>query len=292
MKKKIISIGELLWDVLPTGKKPGGSSMNVALNLHKQGNESTLISAVGKDELGKELIDYLSIQGFPTNLIQTNNLPTSTVQVTLDDEHQASYTIVEPVAWDSIQTSKDLINSVKEADAFVYCSLTCRNEESKNTILNLLKHAKLKIFDINLRAPFFTVETLTLLLIEADILKVNEHELVYLKESLKLSGSDDKQLLKELADKFNVKIICLTVGDKGAYVFTATELLYHKGYKIEVKDTVGAGDAFLATFVSSYLNGFDIWSILDRACKIGAFVASQTGANPDYKADEVFASFE
>jgi len=288
MKKTVIAIGEILWDVFPEGKKAGGSSMNVALHLHKQGINSQFISAVGSDLNGKELLDYLSTQKYPSDLIQINHtLPTSTVIVKLDEQQQATYTIVKPVAWDAIECSEAALASVKNADAFVYCSLTCRQEKSRNTILALLKHAQLKVFDINLRPPFYTIETLKALLNEADILKVNEHELVYLREHLKLTGNDDEQLLKQLGIQFNIKIICLTLGDKGAYVLHEDKLYHHKGYQIKVADTVGAGDSFLATFISSYLNGHPMDIILDRACKVGAFVASQKGANPDY-GNEIF----
>jgi len=288
MKKSVIAIGEILWDVFPEGKKAGGSSMNVALNLHKQNINSHFISAIGNDSNGRELIDFLRSKGYPTNLIQTQpTLPTSTVEVKLDEQHQATYTIVEPVAWDAITLTDELIEAVKEADALVYCSLTFRNEESKNTILTLLKHAKLKIFDINLRPPFYNIETLKTLLAEANVLKVNEHELVYLKNELILTGNTDEQLLKQISQRFNIDMICLTVGEKGAYVLHNGRLYHHKGYPVKVADTVGAGDSFLATFISSYLNGYPIDTVLDRACKVGAFVASQHGANPDY-GNEVF----
>ncbi|AZI24459.1 carbohydrate kinase [Pedobacter sp. G11] len=288
MKKSVVAIGEILWDVFPEGKKAGGSSMNVALNLHKQNINSQFISAIGDDDNGKELLDFLSSKNYPIDLIQKgNNLPTSTVEVKLDDQHQATYTIVEPVAWDAIELSEEALLAVTHTDAFVYCSLTCRNEKSKNTILALLKQAKLKIFDINLRPPFYNIDTLKSLLSEADILKVNEHELVYLKDELSLTGNTDEQLLKQLSQLFTIKIICLTVGEKGAYVLENGKLYHHKGYQVKVADTVGAGDSFLATFISSYLQGFPIDTILDRACKVGAFVASQPGANPDYS-NEVF----
>lgn len=288
MQKTVTAIGEILWDVLPEGKKAGGSSMNVALNLHKQGIDSRLISAIGDDENGSELLSFLSAQHLNSDLIQLNkNLPTSTVAVKLDAQQQATYTIVEPVAWDAIELTSDAITAVQSADAFVYCSLTCRNEKSKSTILTLIKQAKLKVFDINLREPFYTIATLKELLAEADILKVNEHELLYLKTALNLTGSTDEQLLKQLTLLFDIQIICLTVGEKGAYVLHEDKLYHHQGYQVKVADTVGAGDSFLATFLSSYLNGYPFEQILDRACKVGAFVASQKGANPPY-GNEIF----
>jgi fructokinase len=287
MQKTVTSIGEILWDVFPSGKKAGGSSMNVALHLHKQGLKSKFISAVGHDDLGKELTDFLIEQNFEADLVQLSKLPTSTVEVKLDESHQATYTIIEPVAWDDIELTAEAINAVEQADAFVYCSLTCRNDKSKHTILTLLNHAKLKVFDINLRPPFYTIETLKALLKEADILKVNEHEIVYLKDELALSGNTDEQLLKQLSHLFNIEIICLTQGEKGASVLKDRRLYKHKGYSVKVADTVGAGDSFLATFIASHLNGYPMDTVLDRACKVGAFVASQIGANPDY-GDEVF----
>ena len=287
MKKTVVAVGEILWDVFPEGKKPGGSSMNVALNLHKQNINSQFISAIGNDVNGKELIDFLSSNNFPTNLIQVNNLPTSTVEVKLDEQQQASYTIIEPVAWDVIELTDELVEAVKNADAFVYCSLTCRNEKSKNTIISLINYAKVRVFDINLREPFYTIETLKELLASADVLKVNEHELVYLKQALNLSGNTDEQLLKQLSLLFNIEIICLTLGEKGAYVLHDNQLYHHKGYQVKVADTVGAGDSFLATFAASYLKGFPMDNVLDRACKVGSFVASKHGANPPY-GDEVF----
>ncbi|MDQ0637302.1 sugar/nucleoside kinase (ribokinase family) [Pedobacter sp. W3I1] len=159
MQNKVITIGEILWDVFPEGKKAGGSSMNVALNLHKQSIEGNFISAIGNDENGKELFNFLASNHFPTDLIQINTeLPTSTVMVQLDENHQATYTIKQPVAWDDIKITDENIAAVKQADALVYCSLTCREEKSKKTILALLENARTKIFDINLRAPFYTKE--------------------------------------------------------------------------------------------------------------------------------------
>jgi len=283
MQNKVITIGEILWDVFPDGKKAGGSSMNVALNLHKQSVNSGFISAVGDDDNGKELLNFLVQNHFPTDLIQINTeLPTSTVVVQLDENHQATYTIKQPVAWDDIQLNDKIIEAVKQADAMVYCSLTCREEQSKKTILSLLKQAKTKIFDINLRAPFYEKELIGELLTHADILKINEDEIVWVRNTFGLTGNTNEQILKQLSAQFNIEVICLTLGDKGASVLKDGKLFTHAGYKVQVADTVGAGDAFLATFIACYLEGYPMETILDNACKVGAFVASQAGANPEY----------
>lgn len=282
MQNKVITIGEILWDVLPDGKRIGGSSINVALNLHKQSIESNFISAIGNDDNGKELLNFLQTSHFPTNLIQLNTLPTSTVIVKLDDNQEPTYTIKHPVAWDDIKITPENIEAIKKADALVYCSLTCRDEKSKKTIFQLLEHAKTKVFDINLRAPFFNENLINELLNKADILKVNENEIIWVKETYGLTGKTDEQLLKQLSAKFNINLICLTKGENGACILKDGRLFKHAGFKVQVADTIGAGDAFLATFIACYLQGYPMETILDNACKVGAFVVSQVGANPEY----------
>jgi fructokinase len=292
MNYKVTSVGEILWDIFGSNKKAGGSSMNVSLHLHKQGVKTEFISAVGQDPNGLELIKFLEDQQHSTKLIQTHpTLPTSTVEVHLDETHQATYMIVEPVAWDGIKLTPEAIEQVEQSDAFVYCSLTCRNEESRTTILSLIKHAKFKVFDINLRPPFYTIETLRPLLEAADLLKINEDEIKYLQKELKLTGTSEEQLCKQLSLMFNIPIICITLGDKGAMVWENEHLYTHNGYKVKVEDTVGAGDSFLATYISSMLQGFPIETTLDRACTVGAYVASQAGANPDYD-DQIYSTFQ
>ena len=281
---KIATIGEILFDVFEGEKKPGGSSLNVSLHLHKQHINTPFISALGNDENGKELINYLKTQEFPTLYIQKSNLPTSTVTVQLDDKKQATYIINKPVAWDEIELNDDLIGLVKAADAFVYCSLTCRSEKSRNTIYELLNHAQIKIFDINLRAPHYEITTLNYLLAKANILKLNEEELDYLRNEMSLP-TDENDALETLKKKFQLDLICLTLGENGAKILYENKFYNHSGYPVKVKDTVGAGDAFLATFIAGYLKNLKIEKILEQACKVGAFVASQSGANLDYPKD-------
>ena len=278
---KVATIGEILFDVFEGEKKPGGSSLNVSLHLHQQHISTQFISALGNDENGDELMNYLKSQKFPGKYIQKSELPTSTVTVKLNEEKQATYVINQPVAWDDIELNDDLIELVKAADAFVYCSLTCRSEKSRKTIYELLNHAQTKIFDINLRAPHYEIEILRHLLIKADILKINEDELDYLRKEISLP-TDENDALEILKKKFQLDLICLTLGDKGAKILYENEFYNHSSYPVKVKDTVGAGDAFLATFIAGYLKNLKIEKILEQACKVGAFVASQSGAHPDY----------
>lgn len=282
MKKfTVAAIGEILFDVFEHKKTPGGSSLNVSLHLFKQGIKTNFISAVGNDKNGTDLLSYLKQQNFDTRFIQISKYDTSTVDVKLDEQKQANYTINEPVAWDDITLTKELEDILSHADAFVYCSLTCRNEKSRNTIYQLLEHAKLKIFDINLRVPHYNIETLKYLLSKADVLKINEDELLYLSNEINLDKSENEALI-ELTKLFDLQLICLTLGDKGAKVFYKNKFYGHSGYPVKVIDTVGAGDSFLATFINGYLSNLPIDEILDRACKVGAYVASQAGANPNY----------
>ena len=285
----VLAIGEILFDVFNNDKKPGGSSMNVGLHLHKQGIKTHFISAVGNDKNGEELIQYLKNQNFDTKYIQHHlSLPTSTVKVNLDENLQASYVINQPVGWDEITLNKEAVELAKNSSAMIYCSLTCRNTISRNTVFELLNHAKLKVFDINLRSPHYDLETIKYLLTKADILKINEDEIIYLKESLMIKGNEN-EILKILLDQFDLKLICLTLGDKGAKVYYEGQFYSHKGYKIKVVDSVGAGDAFLATFIAGYLKQNPIEKNLDDACKVGAFVASKSGANPDYDFESLTA---
>lgn len=280
-KNTVVTIGEILYDVFEDEKRPGGSSLNVALHLFKQNVDTKFVSAVGRDKNGENLLKYLKEQNFDTSYIQLSNYNTSTVDVKLDEQKQATYIINHPVAWDDIALTEGLKGIVSEADAFVYCSLTCRNIKSRATIFELLENAQLKIFDINLRAPHFELETLKHLLSKADILKINEDELSYLTKELSLTDGDEDGM-KALSALFDIAVVCLTLGDKGAKVLHNSNIYENKGYPVKVKDTVGAGDSFLATFVSGYLKKLDMDSILKNACKVGAFVASQDGANPEY----------
>ena len=177
-KSNIVCFGEILWDLLPTGKVAGGAPMNVAFHANQLGIAAQMISKVGKDDLGKDLIDLLNQKGVDTSLVQTDDTyPTGTVKVTLDAKGSPSYEIVAPVAWDFIHANTANKTAVQTADAFVFGSLAARNETTRNTLLELLKLAKLKVFDVNLRSPFYTKPLLTQLLHQADIVKMNDEEL-------------------------------------------------------------------------------------------------------------------
>ncbi|MGV3508096.1 MAG: carbohydrate kinase family protein [Sphingobacteriaceae bacterium] len=285
----VVCFGEILWDNFFADKKPGGAPMNVALHLYKQGITSTLISSIGTDQNGEELKEFLTGQGLSTAYIQKhNNLPTGTVDITLDENKQATYTIAEPVAWDEIAYNEKLTQLIKATDALVFGSLACRNPTSRKTLLKLLDHAKLSVFDMNLRPPHFEPAILKALINKCTILKINEHELSYLEGIYSLEKDIDTQL-KQLSYLTNTPTICITLGDKGAIILNEGEIQKHPGFQIEVADTVGAGDAFLAAFLSGYFQKLPVQQILVQACATGALVASKHGANPNYSTAEIEA---
>lgn len=281
MNKNILCFGEILWDSFGDGRQPGGATMNVAFHLAQQGTPVCFVSSVGSDKAGLELLEFLKGNNLYSPLMQRNEqLPTCEVTVQLDDKQQATYVIPEPVSWDRIQPQKELTKKAKQASAIVFGSLVCRQEVSRNTLLNLLDESKaLKVFDVNLRAPHYSQSTIETLAAHADVVKMNEEE-----ANLLLTGKkgDLKDRIIEFRQKYHAQTICVTLGERGAIVWHDHKFYEHPGYNVSVADTVGAGDAFLATFVNGLLNELPMDQILNRACAVGAFVAGKRGANPLY----------
>jgi fructokinase len=285
---KVICYGEILWDKFETGKKPGGAPMNVALHLSKQNIDSELISSIGNDKDGEHLKNYLITQGLDPQYIQIHPyLPTGTVEVSLDAEKQASYTIVKPVAWDEIAYQPAFNDLAKSADAIVFGSLASRSSTSRDTLLQLLDNSRLRIFDMNIRPPHFTDHLLRELMGKCDILKINEHELTHLVQHINISTNSLEQQLRRLSEETNIATIAATLGDKGAVILHEEKFFAHPGFKVTVADTVGAGDAFLASFIAGFLEKRDMNKILETACATGALVASKAGANPEYNPAEI-----
>ncbi|MDF2158081.1 carbohydrate kinase [Algoriphagus sp. CAU 1675] len=287
MSNKVVIFGEMLWDCLPSGPVAGGAPMNVALNLHQLGLESHLISAVGNDEDGKKLLDFVKSFGLPTDLIQINQEhETSKVLVDNSDPENIKYTIVSPVAWDFIHWNPGLEEAVKNADAFVFGSLSVRNPESLKTLIQLLHIPGMRVFDANLRPPFYDFEIIETLLGFADILKINEDELEIFADYFKTENSI-KGLCDYLDHHFPMEVICITKGSKGAVIYQKGKFFEHPGYKVKVQDSIGAGDAFLSGFVKTYLEKKSPNEILDFSCQLGAFIATQKGGTPKYSQDDI-----
>ena len=255
--------------------------MNVARHLVQQGRAVLFASRVGIDDAGKGLITFLKDGGLYSDLVQQDDhLPTCEVTVRLDADGQATYIIPELVSWDNIMVQDPLMEAIQQSSAIIYGSLACRDITTKDTLLKLLdKTSALKVFDVNLRPPHFTITTIETLIESADVVKMNDDEAVL------LIGGDEvdiKENITEFQKKYNTQTICVTRGANGAIVWHNHEFFEHPGFKVQVVDTVGAGDAFLATLVSGLLAEQPMPATLEKACKIGAFVAGKRGANPVY----------
>ncbi|MFC4871276.1 carbohydrate kinase family protein [Negadavirga shengliensis] len=289
MDKKIVCFGEMLWDIFPKQKIAGGAPMNVALHLQHLGYDVTMVSRIGTDKLGRKLLSFIKKYGLHEGQIQTDlNFPTGSVIVDDSDKENIKYEIVSPAAWDHIEWTSSLVREIQMAEAFIYGSLAARNEESRNTLYRLLQTDTLKVFDINLRPPFYKPGVLEVLLQRADILKINEDELVILADYYALSNKMDATLEK-LTEMFDLQLICVTLGAKGAVIYQDGEIIRHPGYPVEVRDTVGSGDAFLAGFVNKYLEKETPEKTLDFACALGALVATFDGGTPQYSLEQIEA---
>ncbi len=287
-KNEILCIGEVLWDRLPSGAKPGGAPMNVALHLNAIGLDAAIASSVGNDEAGQQLIDFLQESGVKTDLIQLDDkLPTSEVLVHLDANNNATYEICEPVAWDNIVPTSELAEKAKNSGLIIYGSLASRNKTTRNTLLQLLDNDAVKLIDVNLRKPYDKQEVIEVLLAKTDIVKLNDDELVVIAAWHGIKDKSEKELVEWFVAHYGVEMLCVTKGDKGALMYYQNSFFEHPGYKVNAVDTVGAGDAFLAGLVASFLLHKTAEDALAFACATGAFVASKSGATPKYDMNEI-----
>lgn len=279
----VVGIGEALWDVLPEGKKIGGAPANFAYHVSQFGLESRVVSAVGEDKLGMEILENFREKKLNC-MIETVPYPTGTVQVSLDAEGVPCYDIKEGVAWDNIPYTSALEGLAKQTKAICFGSLAQRSVVSRETINRFLDampdEDTLKIFDINLRQGFYTKEILCNSFRKCNILKINDEELVTVSRMFGYPGIDLQDKCWILLAKYNLKILILTCGVNGSYVFTPGEVSFVETPKVEVADTVGAGDSFTAAFVSSILMGKTVREAHLRAVKTSAFVCTQNGAMP------------
>ena len=283
-KQSVIGIGEALFDVLPEGKKLGGAPANFAYHVSQFGLESCAVSAMGDDELGKELEKELNDHHLNYQ-IDKLAYPTGTVQVSLDANGIPCYDIKEGAAWDNIPYTSALEKLAKNCTAACFGSLAQRNEVSRNTIYRFLDNMPkeegiLKIFDINLRQGFYNKEIITESIKRCNILKINDEELITVSRIFGYPGIDLENKCWLLLGKYNLKMLILTCGVNGSYVFTPGEVSFIETPKVEVADTVGAGDSFTGAFVASILKGKSVREAHELAVKVSAFVCTQNGAMP------------
>lgn len=285
MDNIVVGMGEALWDVLPEGKKVGGAPANFAYHVGQFGLPSCVVSAVGPDALGLELTEELTSKGLH-QLIATVPYPTGTVLVELDGDGVPRYDIKENVAWDNIPFSPALEQLATQTIAVCFGSLAQRNAVSRATInrfLDAMPHREdtLVVFDVNFRQEFYSEEILANSMERCNVLKINDEELITVSRLFGLPDNLDPQdKCRLLLDRFSLKILILTCGTNGSYVFTADGVSFRPTPKVEVADTVGAGDSFTAAFVSSILKGRSVTEAHDAAVRTSAYVCSCFGAMP------------
>lgn len=285
MKKlKVIAVGEIVWDMLPAGKQLGGAPLNFAFFSKELGAEAYAVSAIGNDVLGDETLAVASATGVNLDYLQRNNLPTSRVLISLDDEGVPQYEIVENVAWDALECPQMILDLVKDASVMCWGSLAQRSVTSRQSVLAMLSAAPkecVKVFDINIRQHYYSREVIETSLGYADILKLNEDELPLVASILGLSGPEH-DIVSQLIEKYALKYLVYTHGADFSEVFSATgEYSHVPTPKVKVVDTVGAGDSFTAVFVTSILQGLSMAESHARAVEVSAYVCTQNGAiNP------------
>ncbi|MGB3849108.1 MAG: carbohydrate kinase [Tunicatimonas sp.] len=277
---RIVCFGEMLYDHLPSGRFPGGAPMNVALHLLQQGVDTQFISSVGPDEAGESLREYLAERGLPTDPIQTDaDHPTGKVLADTTQADDVKYDILHPVAWDFIEADPAAVQAVKETDLLLYGSLAARSATSRRTLEQLLALAPRTAFDVNLRAPHYDQETITTLLKQANLVKLNEEEFALLTQWY-FGGESTENTVNQLAERFQLDTVCITRGAAGAELWHEGQRWEQAGFPVTVADTIGSGDAFLGTLLSKLLRGDPPPECLRYACAVGAYVASQPGATP------------
>ena len=283
-KPVVLSIGEILWDVLPTGKRAGGAPVNFSYHAAKNGAEGYAISAVGRDDLGRELEEAVQKAGVDA-VLQHNDHPTSTVEVQLT-EGIPQYVFKPDVAWDHLEYTDDLAGLASKADAVCYGTLSMRNSKSRETCLQVLRHTKshaMRFFDINLRGTFYSKDLIQELLDMATVFKLNDEELVTLRDMFHVPGATDDELCRWFMDQWHLDTIVLTAGSDYSTIYLADGQSSHLPTpEITVADTVGAGDAFSGTFAINRLLGASLTQSHRAAVNTAAFVCTQPGAWPEY----------
>lgn len=280
----VVGIGEVLWDVLPEGKKLGGAPANFACHVSRFGLNGLVISAVGKDKLGDEIIDVFNQKRLEYQLEKTD-FPTGTVEVTLDNAGIPQYDIKENVAWDNIPFTEEIRMIASHTRAACFGSLAQRSQNSRRSINAFLdsmpdSEDSLKVFDINLRQNFYSEEIVRESLSKCNILKINDEELLIVKDLLSLRGRSQEELCNELMALGNLRMLILTCGTKGSMVFSQEGISVLGTPTVQVADTVGAGDSFTAAFISSLIKGKTVREAHQTAVNVSAYVCTQQGAMP------------
>lgn len=281
-KKYVVGLGEALWDVLPEGKKLGGAPANFAFHAGQFGLHSIAVSALGEDELAEETIRQLEEKQLHYCMPRVP-YPTGTVQVSLDDKGVPTYDIKEDVAWDNLPFTDEIKAVAENTIAVCWGSLAQRNAVSRESIHKFIEHTPadcLRIFDINLRQKFYTKEIIVDSLKHCNVLKINDEELEIISRMFEYPNLSDEERCRLILEKYNLRMLVLTCGVNGSYVFTPQEMSFLATPKVEVADTVGAGDSFTGTFCASVLAGKSVKEAHKLAVEVSAYVCTQNGAMP------------
>jgi fructokinase len=291
----VVGLGELLWDLLPSGKQLGGAPANFAYISSLFGNRGVVASRVGTDALGDAAVDQLATLNLEDHCVQRDQSHvTGTVGVEIDDHGQPTFTIVENIAWDHLEWTSDWQKLATEADIVCFGSLAQRSEESRSTILKFLKATRedaLRIFDVNLRQNYFSREVLTESLALTDVAKLNDAELPVVLTQCGLPVRGELENAQALRQEFDLDLVCVTRGVNGSLLVSASESNAHPGYKVTVSDTIGAGDAFTAALARHLAQGASLAAINMIANRVGSWVASVPGATPRISREEFQRQF-
>ena len=282
MENVIVGIGEILWDVFPTGKVLGGAPANFAYHVSQFGFDGYALSAIGNDTLGDEIIENLSKKELKY-LFERVPYATGTVQVALDEKGIPQYEICENVAWDNIPFTPEMEALARKTQTVCFGSLAQRNSVSRATInrfLDCVPETALKIFDINLRQHFYSIELVKQALSRCNILKINDDEVLIIGELFGWESKTEVEICNQLLHSYDLEIVVLTKGTKGSYVVTKNETSFKPTPLVAVADTVGAGDSFTAAFISSLLGGESISNAHKNAVDVSAYVCTQQGGMP------------
>jgi fructokinase len=282
----IVGLGEVLWDLFPDEAKFGGAPANFAYHAGQLGAKAVTVSAVGRDELGEKALEKLRSVGMSTEFVQINQYPTGRVHVTLDDRGHASYRFEDNCAWDHLEWRDELKELAASLHGVCFGTLCQRSFESGRTIQEFLAHVpsdRIKVYDINIRPPFYSNEVILRSLELANVFKLNDDELPIVAEIVGVQGAPVDQM-KELCHRFKLRLIALTRGQSGAMLVSPDEVVEQAGVEVKIKDTVGAGDSFTAALVMGLLDGKPLPEIARSACELAAFVCTQSGATPEYDA--------
>ncbi len=284
MKKKVVGLGEVLWDLLPDRTCLGGAPANFAYITTLMGDQGIVASRVGEDSRGLEALRRMEELKVDIDHVQTDReRPTGSVRVELDPNGVARYEIAQPVAWDFLQWTLDWQHLAETADAVCFGSLAQRSAESRSTIRKFLGAARpgaAKVFDVNLRQCYYSQETLAESMYLADIVKLNDEELPKIMALANTPHKDDLSSARWLIDKYDLKLVCVTRGGQGSLLVRDVDASGHPGFRVRIADTVGSGDAFTAGLVHEYLHGASLDLMNEVANLVGAWVASEVGATP------------